>query len=543
MKKILLFGFLISGVAQLMFHSHLAAQERDLPSEQIEVIRSFEARLMDAEKLRLSPTIPGPDTTRVLTYDYTLSSRPLAVTYTEPDIRPIGMRKESLPEPYNGFLRAGYGFPNSPLLEAGYHLDNQSNMSMAITGRHLSAKKDDIPNQRFRDTHVALSGQYVLSPYFTVATDVSYDINDYYYYALHFLEDSTINENVKKRYQNLSAQAKISNSQPTENHMDYFASIKLNHLTDNRASRENNLDLTFGATKWLDETHPFSLELGLEFTGLKDTLTRHLNNFYLKPTFTWVDDRFSIMAGLNLSSSSDEFYFFPLAEASYKIAGHTLVAFAGIDGDLYKNNYTNLSSYNPFINHRLDSLGNSSRTKIYGGVKGLYRQFTYSAEVRYQSIERMAFYLPNENLPYLFDPIFDESKVYTGEITLAARINDNIRLQTQATLNLFRPETEEEAWHIPALVWNFGGMYNSLDQKFQLKANLFVESGIQYRDEEGDTESLSGLFDLNLSADYFFNDHLAAFVSLQNIFNNKRQRWVNYPSFGINAHAGVFLRF
>nr|MBS0036805.1 hypothetical protein [Saprospiraceae bacterium] len=169
----------------LVSFSTLFAQERDLPAEQVEVIRSFEARLMDAEKLRLSPTLPAADTLSALTYQYSLTARPLAVEYSEPNIRPVGMRTESLPQPYNGFIRAGYGFPNSPLLEAGYHLHNSDNLSMAITGRHLSAKKDDIPNQKFSDTQVALSGQYVLSPYLTVATDASYEVNDYYYYALH----------------------------------------------------------------------------------------------------------------------------------------------------------------------------------------------------------------------------------------------------------------------------------------------------------------------------------------------------------------------
>ena len=525
----------------LGFSYQLKAQ--DLPSEQIEVIRSFDARLMDAEKLRLSPVLPGPDTSRSRTYQYSLSSRPFAVSYREAEIRPIAMRTESLPDGYNGFLRAGYGFPNFPLFEAGYYLTENDNLSMGITARHYSANKKDIPDQRFRDTHLGVFGQFVLNPRLTVAADISYDINDYYYYAVNFLPDTAIDENILKRYNHFKAEASLFNSETTSSHIDYFTKFKIKHLTDNRASRENNIELNFGGKKWIQETHPLSIELILDFTSLKDTLSRNLNNFSIRPDFTYIGDQFSIKGGINISSSSNEFYFFPILHADYKLAGQTVVLYAGIDGDLYKNNYTNLSSYNPFINHRLDSLGNSSRTKIYGGLKGLYQTFSYSAEFRYQSIDRMAFYLPNNELRYLFDPIFDETKVYNIEATISRKMNENIHLQSQVTLNFFDPDNLEEAWHIPTLVWNFGGLYTSLDRKLQIKGNLFVESGVSYLDEEGETADLKGMIDLNLGADYFFTENIAAFANVQNIFNNKRQRWLNYPSFGINAQAGVFVRF
>ncbi len=536
-------GIFISALILSLFGFSNDANAQDLPSEQIEVIRSFDARLMDAEKLRLHPVQPGPDTSRARTYQYSLTSRPFEVTYREAEIRPIAMRTESLPDGYNGFLRAGYGFPNFPLFEAGYYITESNNLSMGITARHHQARKKDIEHQRFRDTHVGVYGQFVVNPALTLSADLSYDVNDYYFYAINFLPDTTINENVLKRYNNFTAETRLFNSETTSNGLDYFAGFKINHLTDNRASREHNIKIDFGGKKWINDRHPISAELILDFTNLRDTLARNLNNFSFRPDFTYVGDKFTVKGGLNLSSSNDEFFFFPILHADYKLAGQTVVLFAGVDGDLYKNNYTNLSSYNPFINHRLDTLGNSQRTKIYGGLKGLYQNFRYSAEFRYQSIDRMAFYLPNSDLQYLFDPIFDETKVYSVEATLSKQLNDNIHLQTHLTYNFFNPDNIEEAWHIPAFVWNFGGLYTSLDRKLQIRGNLFIESGVSYLDEEGETESLKGMVDLNLGADYFFTENIATFANVQNIFNYKRQRWLNYPSLGINAQAGVFVRF
>lgn len=519
------------------------AQQEGLPAEEVEVIRSFEARLIDSEKLTLTPPVIKPDSSQALVYNYSLNPRPYSVEYSDPEIRPIAMRKEQAPKNYNGFVRLGYGIPNSPLLEGGYHIHNGQNISLGASARHFSAKNKDIPNQRFRETHAALYGQYVLNPYITIAAEASLDIEDYYYFGLNFLEDTTINEDILKRYTNFNAEVSLFNSSSNSENIDYFATLKLNRLTDNRASRENNILLKAGGTKWLGDKHPLRLEVGTDFTNLKDTLDRSLNNFYFKPSFTYYADRFSAMAGINLSSSSDEFFFFPLAEVNYKIAGQVLIGFAGVEGDLYKNNYTNLSSYNPFINHRLDSLGNTTRVKIYTGVKGLYKQFSYSAELRYQKIERMAFYLPNKNLQYLFDPVFDETEVYSIQASVGAEIHEGIRLQTELTANFFNTEAIEEAWHVPSLMWSVSGLYKTLDDQWHLRADLFIESGVYTVNEGGETERLSGLFDLNFGVDYFITENIAAFLNVQNLLNNKRERWANYPNFGINGHIGVFARF
>jgi len=520
----------------------LTAQQEDLPSEQIEVVRSFEARLLDAEKLPINPGPIGVDTTRELSYTYQLNPRPYAISYSDPEIRPIAMRKETLPDFYNGFLRMGYGVPNSPLMEVGYHFNEHNNLSLGVSGRHLSANDKSVDDKRFRETHGAVYGQYVVSPNLTIAADASLDVEDYYYYPVNILE-LPIDENILKRYTNFKAEATLFNSGRNRHDIDYFASFKLDRLTDNRASRENNVLLHFGGTRWMGGEHPLKLEIGTDFTNLRDTLTRNLNNFFLKSSFTYNADRFSAKGGFNLSSSDDEFFFFPVVELNYRISGQSLIAFAGMDGDLYKNNYSNLSSYNPFINHRLDTLGNTTRQKIFAGIKGLYKQYSYSLEFRYQKIERMAFYLPNEFRWYLFDPIFDETQIYSLQASVGADVFEGVRLQSEFTYNHFDNEGLREPWHVPSLIWSLTGIYRDVGDRLHLRSSLFIETGVKSLDRAtGERESMKGLFDLNIGADYYIAENFAVFLNVQNLFNNKRKRWANYRGYGINGHAGVFIR-
>ncbi len=520
----------------------LTAQQEDLPSEQIEVVRSFEARLLDSEKLPINPGPARLDTARELSYTYQLNPRPYAISYSDPEIRPIAMRKETLPDFYNGFLRMGYGVLNSPLMEVGYHFNEHNNLSLGVSGRHLSANDKSVDDKRFRETHGAVYGQYVVSPDLTIAADASLDVEDYYYYPVN-IQEFQIDENILKRYTNFKAEATLFNSGRNRHDIDYFASFKLDRLTDNRASRENNVLLHFGGTRWMGGDHPLKLEIGTDFTNLRDTLTRNLNNFFLKSSFTYNADRFSAKGGFNLSSSDDEFYFFPVVELNYRISGQSLIAFAGADGDLYKNNYSNLSSYNPFINHRLDTLGNTTRQKIFAGIRGLYKRYSYSLEFSYQKIERMAFYLPNEVRWYLFDPIFDETQIYSLQASIGADVFEGFRLQSEFTYNHFNNESLSDPWHVPSLIWSLTGIYRDVGDRLHLRSSLFIETGVKTLDRAtGETEGMKGLFDLNIGADYYIAENFAVFLNVQNLFNNKRQRWVNYRGYGINGHAGLFIR-
>jgi len=46
-----------------------------------------------------------------------------------------------------------------------------------------------------------------------------------------------------------------------------------------------------------------------------------------------------------------------------------------------------------------------------------------------------------------------------------------------------------------------------------------------------------------LGAEYFFSKNIGAFLQVNNLANNRRQRWQNYPTLGLNALVGVTARF
>ena len=92
----------------------------NLETGEVEVIKDFDARLKDTEKISVTPTLPNQEAV-TKTQTYNIPPRTLTVDYLPPKIRPIAMRGDKLPEAYNGYVKLGGGIPTTTFGELAYH--------------------------------------------------------------------------------------------------------------------------------------------------------------------------------------------------------------------------------------------------------------------------------------------------------------------------------------------------------------------------------------------------------------------------------------
>ena len=77
-----------------------------LEAGEVEVIKEFDARLLDTEKLKVLPGLPPLDTaSRKL--NYTIPLKTVPIDYPDPSLRPIAIRKDKIDKGFRGFLKAG----------------------------------------------------------------------------------------------------------------------------------------------------------------------------------------------------------------------------------------------------------------------------------------------------------------------------------------------------------------------------------------------------------------------------------------------------
>ncbi|MCP9237139.1 hypothetical protein [Lewinella sp. JB7] len=523
----------------------------NLEDNSVTVVTNFEARLTDAERVNVNPVPPPPDTsTRRQTY--TILPRPLEIEYPAPTIRPRAITREEQPPIKRGYAQLGVGVPNAFYGDVSYDLTGQENLDLGFYGKHYSFNNDKkIENQKASDTKLGVEGNYLFEQGFAVRGGLSYDTRSRYYYGYNFPElerDSNLtftDDEVRQRFNTFSLHTEIYNGTRTEGDFDYRAGLSLYLMDASPSVRETGFDIDVAATKWINGTNPLDVELSADFTAFKDTSSQNLNVVSLSPSYTVViNDAIKLKAGVRLTSQEDDFDIFPNFRASAVLVDGLINAFAGIEGNVQKNTLRSLAEYNPWINTRL-RVRNSEATRYFGGVEGTFRGIAYRAEAGYKYLDNLALFTTRRDATGIpkFDVIYDDGSQIYLQGTATLPLVENLDLNATVTQRFYSMEDEEKPWHLPSLSLNAAGIYTLTNLPLQLRADFFVENGLPYQTAEGGTDHLNALLDLSLNAEYTINDTFGAWVRVNNLLNNKRERFFQYPTIGTNFMIGASASF
>jgi len=540
-SKIILLGFFLAAAGSLW------GQQNELPTEQVDVIKDFNARLIETQRFTIQPELPPLDTIAER-QAYDITARTLDVQYLPPKIRPIAYRGKENPPTYRGYAKLGGGFPNALYADASYNLSNTDNFILDFDLEHYSANNtNNLENQRMSKSDLGVDGTYYFDQGFAVEAGAGYSLNNVFFYGYNDFSTETDpvsfeKDDVRQRFSMFDLHGELFNHLQTVGDFSYRAGIDFYHLQDNYSARENGFDILLNATKWFEATHNLDAELEFDLSSFRDTATQTLNNFHLRPSYTFHSSNFKVKAGFNLAASDGEVFFYPNVEATLNVIENILTAFAGAEGDLRKNNFRNLTQYNPFLTSRPE-LRNTDYVHLYGGVLGEVFGADYHAQVGYKRARDLALFVSNEDTIPRFEAIYDTVDIFTIKGGIIIPLFDGLQLTGTVAQNFFTPNNAEKAWHLPALDINVGATYSLMDGKLNLRADLFIQNGVPFRNEAGEAENLNGLYDLSAGAEYLFNDRIGAFVRVNNILDNRRERWNHYPVFGLNAVAGVSARF
>ncbi len=517
-------------------------EDETLETEEVEIIRNFDARLKETEKQFLSPELPEPKEEDG-PLEYTVPSKLLAIEYPTPKIRPIAMRRDKIPSVYAGYLKAGFGSPNSPYLLAGYHYEKEKELNIGGQVMHHSANFKDVENQRFSFTNGKLYGTYFFEEGFAAEAQLAYTGDVVHFYGYNDQDTSFTQDEVQRQINIIDFGGRFFNTETTFDDINYEAAVNFYSLNESFGdSKETGFVLDAGMTKYFEEKHPLNIKLITDFTQFNDSVKQELNNFFFQPTFSYHGDNFNVKVGANVASSQDNFFFFPDLEVSVSVLGSQLAAFAGWNGDLRKNNMRNLLRYNPFINSVID-VRNTRYQDFYGGLKGNINNIEYQAQAGYKTTKDLALFLNDTIDSRQLNVVYDTANIFYLKGSIIANPVQDLEVIATLGYNVFDLNNEAKAWHLPNLEANVGLIYSTKDDKARLRAELYLANGVPYLDAQQDQQNLNALYDISLGVEYFFAENIGGFLNVNNLANNKRERWFNYPVYGLNANAGVSARF
>ena len=532
-----LFGISIQSIGILQGQT----DSTKLEFNQIEVVKSFEVKLKDVEPISLSPVVPAPENTP-LKYTYKITPVAPEIKFSAPEIRALAMQPDEPYQPYNGFVKAGYGNKKAPYLEASYGRVRKDVYNWGAYGKYEHANNtENILNQEFTNIRVDAFGSYVWKN--NTRLDGAFE-NLYKQRVLwseNFSKDSTItirNSNYVKV--NLA----LANIDLAEYNLNYQVNAGVYNLRiSDQGALENQLFVEGQIEKFRSEKLAFVWPLRMETTLMKSEEWNSLFNVHTSPHLIFEFGKIKSVLGASALLSSSNSAIFPKINISFPLLSNSLQGFLGSEQRVFSNTLFNLNTINPFVNTNLNSLSNTVIKDIFVGVKGDIAHITYQVNGGFKWIKDMAFFTLDTFNIIRHKVVFDGLKAPYLSGNVEYRITPDWKVGGWITHNFFNTDTLLHPFHTPALNVSSYLKASFFDKTLNFMSQLSVLGSYHFENIESSQKTQGPLFDLMAEVEYFPIEQLGIYLKGNNLLNQNYQRWQGYRNIGTQVSGGIFYKF
>ena len=122
-------------------------------------------------------------------------------------------------------------------------------------------------------------------------------------------------------------------------------------------------------------------------------------------------------------------------------------------------------------------------------------------------------------------------------------VQEKFSLLAGATMTQYSDlQVNEKAWGMLPFEVN-GALRWQVLKDLMVKSDVFFWDGAQYRNKALQDQKLKAAFDMNAGVEFTVLPKLNLWVQFNNLFNNRYQRWNQYPVLGFNVLGGIVYSF
>jgi hypothetical protein len=559
------------------------AQKKDenIGTEVVNVVKPYTPTISDAFKVKETPVLDDEGNTKKEIIKYNIFSFPVASTFTPSKGKAEGVEKEEQVHLFNNyatFAGGNYGTFNGELF---VNQDLGANDYVGGMFRHLSSQggiKNVELDDSFYDTSIDLT-YGIREKNLSWNIDLGYQNQIYNWYGLPmgFGSSLTPNDrdnliegiNPQQSYNNIYLGSKIDLNEGFLKE----ASLKFNHFSDLSGSSENRFyvkpSFEFNISDKLIKTNIIVDHVGGSFE--KNYWNTNVNpvkygftNFGIAPSFAMQEEGWDFNLGLALfysidaENKNDKFLVYPKINASFKVVGDLMIFYAGAEGDLKQNTYSDFVNENHFLSPTLEVAPTDRHYDVFAGLKGkLANSVSYNLRASYVNETDKALFKSNDftenitNEDYAFgnsmQVVYDDTKTLSFYGELKADISDDVTFGIDGTFSSYTNKFQAEAWNLPAVKLNANIDFN-ITEKWYAGANVFYVG--ERKDQKTNLSlapnpivTLDSYFDLNAHLGFKYSERLTAFLRANNITNKSYQKWLDYQVQGFQVVLGVNYKF
>jgi len=531
----------------------LSLQAQDTTKRKtIEITSSFKPVLRDAVKINFNAAPPAVDTSKPR-LSYNIPAQYLFLSYQPGEMKPVALQRDSVKpwENYN-YIKVGVGNVHIPYIRTGFSFGDGKSSFFNLFANQLSSK-GKLPYQKNSLTDVKLVGTVKTANKLEWNGSVGFKNDVYHLYGyrpdtLHFTDDQ-----LKQGFQTYEGKLSLRNTEPTEFGLLYHPNIRVSYFTDNHDPKgtEANTVLNLPLEKTLGEDFAFDLGVTADLTHynrpLKTDAGQNNNIYLVNPAFLVKTSNLFLQAAVTPSWDNKAFHLLPNFLADISTSDQRFTIQLGWIGYYDKGSYQRFESINPWL-AQPDSLMNTRVQEWYGGFKGsISNHFSYAAKVGFQQYKNMPLFVNDsaaasggKSFLINYEPSIDALQLH-GELsyiqgeefsaTASLNINDYRHLKVNA-----------KAYGLLPMEFNTHLKWQ-IFKEFWAKADFFAFDGARYLTADGKAFKGAGGADLNAGVEFRILRQLNLWFQMNNIFDNKYERWHQYQVYGFNVLGGIVFTF
>ena len=564
----------------MVFSSSLLAQEENIGTEVVTIVKPYTPTISDAFKVKETPVLNDSVATQKKKVQYQIFSVPVASTFTPAKGKATNVEKAQPITLYDNYATLGFGNYTSILGELYSNFQISRTDDAGFFFRHNSSQGgiDDIRLEN-KYYNTLLDANYT-----SRQRDVAYRLDAglkhqlFNWYGLNenydTVDDAFINGlDVSQTY----VSGAVGGAITVDESVFEKVSANIRFLTDSYGSSEFNIraqpEFSFPLTTFVlkvdGEVDYVSGSFEKEYLG-----TAEVNHNVLlagvSPSLVYVNNDVTLSlgvktyVGLELDDSISEFYIYPNINASYRVVDELLIAYGGVDGGLSQNSYYDFKEINPFVSPTLTVVPTSQLYHGFGGLKGkLTNSVGYNVRASYGKEESKGLFKNNPDLGNgtaalegyeygnSFGVVYDDVNTLSVFGELNVDVSEKFSLGVNAEFFSYSTETEAQAWNLPELKATLFSNF-TITQKIYggaslfyvgERTDLFVRSDPPFEPLLTSVETLDGYLDANVHLGYRVNDRLSIFAKGSNLLSDSYEKWLNYPVQSIQGLLGATYKF
>jgi hypothetical protein len=527
--------------------TQLLAQKDTTRKQSIDINSTFKPQLRNSSKINFSGSQLGADTSRP-NLSYTIPAQNLFYAYQPISLKPLALEQDT--NLYLGnrhYLKAGFGSYSTPYIGAGLSFGDGKTSLINITGNYIGSKGTSIVNQDYSQLNVKGAGSYFLKQN-EIYASAAYSQSNYYLYGYDHNLYSFNKGDIQQQFQSINLTGGVRITVANDLNFKYNPNFAVNFFTNKNKASETTLKLDLPVEKQFGDEVSFKVDANGDFTNYStdnNNINFSNNILQIAPAIVYHSPTFKINGGVTPTWNNGQFVLLPNIFAEAQLQQNVFMFQAGWVGHYIKNTYKNLTDINPYLGP-LTFQNNTKETEFYGGLKAtLGMHFNFSAKASWITYKDFALFINDtatDNKTFLIsnESSMNDLRIH-GDISYINQ--DKFTFTAGLTFNGYTGLNDNrKAWNTVPMEFTSSLRYWAY-KKLLLKGDFYLFAGGNALEKNNSSKAFTGGSDLSAGAEYQINKQFSIWLDVNNIFNNKYERWHNYQVYGLNVIGGILIHF